>query len=145
MPPSHRAGRRPPRSRPPTPTSSGTTLKHDLVLIGEVGFAPLDSTSSQLLFRCAAAAYERRFLAIASYWPSRSGAGLLPKHSTAVSLLNRLLHHSDVVATDGESYAEGWSNQVRTTLHEALTHHARVGTFFPATSGDTHLAIDTFP
>lgn len=53
----------------------------------------------------------------------------LPKHSTAVSLLNRLLHHNDVVATDGESYAEGWSNQVRTTLHEALTHHARVGTF----------------
>ena len=29
---------------------------------------------------------------------------LLPDHSTAVSLLDRLLHHNNVVATDGESY-----------------------------------------
>jgi hypothetical protein len=28
----------------------------------------------------------------------------LPDHSTAVSLPKRLLHHNNVVATDGESY-----------------------------------------
>ena len=28
----------------------------------------------------------------------------LPEHSTAVSLLDRLLHHNNVVATTGESY-----------------------------------------
>jgi DNA replication protein DnaC len=79
-------------------------LRHDLVICDEVGFAPLDSTGSQLLFRFVAAAYERRSLAIASHWPFEEWGRFLPDHSTAVSLLDRLLHHNNVIATDGESY-----------------------------------------
>ena len=37
-------------------------LRNDLVIIDEVGFAPLDDTGAQLLFRFVAAAYERRAL-----------------------------------------------------------------------------------
>ena len=81
-----------------------TVLRNDLVICDEVGFAPLDSTGSQLLFRFVAAAYERRSLAIASHWPFEEWGRFLPEHSTAVSLLDRLLHHNNVVATDGESY-----------------------------------------
>ncbi|MGI8693327.1 MAG: ATP-binding protein [Geodermatophilaceae bacterium] len=44
-------------------------LRNDVVIVDEVGFAPLDSTGSQLLFRLVAAAYERRSLAIGSHWP----------------------------------------------------------------------------
>ncbi|MGH3524922.1 MAG: ATP-binding protein, partial [Mycobacterium sp.] len=39
-----------------------TLLRNDLILIDEVGFAPLDDTGAQLLFRVVAAAYERRAL-----------------------------------------------------------------------------------
>ena len=81
-----------------------TVLRNDLVIVDEVGFAPLDPTGSQLLFRFVAAAYERRSLAIASHWPFEEWGRFLPEHSTAVSLLDRLLHHNNVVATDGESY-----------------------------------------
>ena len=81
-----------------------TVLRNDLIIVDEVGFAPLDSTGSQLLFRLVAAAYERRSLAIASHWPFEEWGRFLPEHSTAVSLLDRLLHHNNVVATDGESY-----------------------------------------
>ncbi len=81
-----------------------TLLRNDLIVCDEVGFAPLDSTGSQLLFRFVAAAYERRSLAIASHWPFEEWGRFLPDHSTAVSLLDRLLHHNNVVATDGESY-----------------------------------------
>jgi len=42
-------------------------LRHDLLLIDEIGFAPLDPVGTQLLFRLVAAAYERRSLAIASH------------------------------------------------------------------------------
>jgi DNA replication protein DnaC len=66
-----------------------TVLRNDLVILDEVGFAPL---------------YERRSLAIASHWPFEEWGRFLPEHSTAVSLLDRLLHHNNVVATDGESY-----------------------------------------
>ncbi len=79
-------------------------LRNDLIICDEVGFAPLDSTGSQLLFRLVAAAYERRSLAIASHWPFEEWGRFLPEHTTAVSLLDRLLHHNNVVATSGESY-----------------------------------------
>jgi len=81
-----------------------SVLRNDLVIVDEVGFAPLDATGSQLLFRFVAAAYERRSLAVASHWPFEEWGRFLPEHSTAVSLLDRLLHHNNVVATDGESY-----------------------------------------
>ncbi|GAA0950895.1 hypothetical protein GCM10009560_70920 [Nonomuraea longicatena] len=79
-------------------------LRHDLVIIDEVGFAPLDDTGAQLLFRFVAAAYERRALAIGSHWPFDQWGRFLPEHTTAVSLLDRLLHHSVVVVTEGESF-----------------------------------------
>ena len=81
-----------------------TLLRNDLILIDEVGFAPLDDTGAQLLFRMVAAAYERRALGIASHWPFESWGRFLPEHTTAVSLLDRLLHHANVVVTDGDSY-----------------------------------------
>jgi DNA replication protein DnaC len=79
-------------------------LRADLVIVDEVGFAPLDDTGAQLLFRFAAAAYERRALGIGSHWPSGQWGRFLPEHTTAVSLLDRLLHHAVVVATEGESF-----------------------------------------
>jgi len=81
-----------------------TLLRNELIIIDELGFAPLDDTGAQLLFRFIAAAYERRALGIASHWPFESWGRFLPEHTTAVSLLDRLLHHAHVIVTDGESY-----------------------------------------
>lgn len=79
-------------------------LRHDLILVDEVGFAPLDDTGSQLLFRFVAAAYERRSLGLASHWPFEQWGRFLPSETTAASLLDRLLHHGIVVVTSGESW-----------------------------------------
>jgi DNA replication protein DnaC len=79
-------------------------LKADLIIIDEIGFAPLDDNGAQLFFRLVAAAYERRSLGIGSHWPFEDWGRFLPEHTTAVSLLDRLLHHANVVATTGESY-----------------------------------------
>jgi DNA replication protein DnaC len=79
-------------------------LKADLVLVDEIGFAPLDDTGAQLLFRLVAAAYERRSLGIGSHRPFEDWGRFLPEHTTAVSLLDRLLHHAVIVATQGDSY-----------------------------------------
>jgi DNA replication protein DnaC len=55
-----------------------TLLRHDLLLVDEVGFAPLDDTGAQLLFRLVAAAYERRALGLARTGASRTGVGSCP-------------------------------------------------------------------
>jgi len=81
-----------------------SVLRADVVMVDEVGFAPLDDTGAQLLFRFVAAAYERRSLGIASHWPFEQWGRFLPEHTTAVSLLDRLLHHGIVVVTEGESF-----------------------------------------
>ena len=81
-----------------------TLLRHELVLVDEIGFAPLDDTGTQLLFRFVAAAYERRALGVASHWPFEQWGRFLPEHVTATSLLDRLLHHATVVVTEGESF-----------------------------------------
>jgi DNA replication protein DnaC len=44
------------------------------------------------------------FLGIGSYWPFDQWDRFLPEHTTAVSLLDRLLHHAVVVVTEGESF-----------------------------------------
>ena len=78
-----------------------TLLRNDLIICDELGFAPLDDTGAQLLFRFVAAAYERRALGIATHWPFEAWGRFLPEHTTAVSLLDRLLHHANVVVTNG--------------------------------------------
>ena len=79
-------------------------LRADVVLLDELGFAPLDLTGCQLLFRFVAAAYERRSLGVASPWPFEQWGRFLPEPATTVSLLDRLLHHAVTVVTSGESY-----------------------------------------
>jgi DNA replication protein DnaC len=81
-----------------------TVLRNDVVLVDEVGFAPLDDTGTQLLFRFVAAAYERRALGIGSHWPFNDWGRFLPEHTTATSMLDRLLHHAVIIATEGESH-----------------------------------------
>ena len=79
-------------------------LRADLVVIDELGFAPLDLMGGQLLFRFVAAAYERRSLGVASHFPFEAWGHFLPEHTTATSLLDRLVHHAVVVVTEGDSY-----------------------------------------
>ncbi len=81
-----------------------TLLRNDLILVDELGFAPLDDTGAQLLFRFVAAAYERRSLGVASHHSFEDWGRFLPEHTTAVSMLDRLLHHATTVITNGQSY-----------------------------------------
>jgi len=88
-------------------------LRNDVILIDEVGFAPLDETATQLLFRLIAGAYERRSIGLASHWPFEDWGRFLPVPTTAAATLDRLLHHSVVVVTSGESWrlkeARAWA------------------------------------
>ena len=81
-----------------------TLCRNQLLIIDEIGFAPLDHTGCQLLFRLVAAAYEKRSLAIASHSPFENWGRFLPDQPTAVSLLDRLCHHAHIITTTGDSY-----------------------------------------
>ncbi|MEX0698664.1 MAG: IS21-like element helper ATPase IstB [Acidimicrobiia bacterium] len=78
--------------------------RNNLIIIDEIGFAPLDHTGCQLLFRLISAAYEKRSVAIASHSPFEDWGRFLPDQPTAVSLLDRLCHHAHIITTTGQSY-----------------------------------------
>jgi DNA replication protein DnaC len=79
-------------------------LRQDLLIIDEVGFAPLDDTGTHLLFRLVAGAYERRSLAIASHWPFEDWVRFQPEQSTAASILGPPPPPRQIFVTDGNSY-----------------------------------------
>jgi DNA replication protein DnaC len=78
--------------------------RNDLLIVDEIGFAPLDHTGCQLLFRLISAVYERRSIAIGSHSPFETWGRFLPDQPTAVSLLDRLCHHAHIITTTGDSY-----------------------------------------
>jgi DNA replication protein DnaC len=104
-----------------------TLLRNDLVILDELGFAPLDDTGAQLLFRFVAAAYERRALGIGSHHRFENWGRFLPEYTTAVSLLDRLLHPCHTVITDGESYRMREARSRGRTAPAPPEHHARWG------------------
>ena len=77
----------------------GTGKSHVLVALG---IAAVEAGHRVRYFT--AAAYERRSLGIGSHWPFESWGRFLPEHTTAVSMLDRLLHHCHTVVTNGDSY-----------------------------------------
>ena len=116
-------------------------MLRDYVILDELGFAPLDDTGAQLLFRFVAAAYERRSLGVASHWPFEEWGRFLPEHTTAGSMLDRLLHHAHVVVTQGDSY------RMREARSKGGTHRRNLinpkdGGLSLATSEDQNLAVD---
>ena len=95
--------------------------------LDEVGFAPLDDTGAQLLFRFVAAAYERRSLGIASHWPFESWGRFLPEHTTAVSLLDRLLHHATPSSPTASPTACAQARATRRNHANKTTEHQPEG------------------
>jgi len=78
--------------------------RNELIIIDEIGFAPLDHTGCQLLFRLVTAAYEHRSIAIGSHNPFDQWGRFLPDQPIAVSLLDRLCYHAHIITTTGDSY-----------------------------------------
>ena len=81
-----------------------SVLRAELVIVDELGFAPLDLAGSQLLFRFLAAAHGRRSLGVGSHVPFEALGRFLPEHNNDAYLPDRLVHHAVVVVTEGDSY-----------------------------------------
>src|SRR5918912_217754 len=117
---------------------AGTGKSHVLVALG---VAAVEAGHKVRYFT--AADLERRSLGIGSHWPFESWGRFLPEHTTAVSLLDRLLHHCHVVVTDGDSYRMKQARARGGATRNTNRSTARSGDFQLATSGDLNLAVDT--
>ena len=79
-------------------------LRHDFIVIDDLGFTALDRVAADHLFRFIAAAYEQRSVAITTNVEFERWTQFLPDAATATAILDRFLHHCHVIALDGESF-----------------------------------------
>ena len=80
------------------------------------------------MFRFVAAANQRGAVATAGHWRFEEWGGFLPNETAAVSVLDRLLHHSIVVVTDAELFRMREARQrIQRPKAFVTTHGTRKG------------------
>ena len=70
----------------------------------EIGYLSYDNRNADLLFQIVSRRYERRSLVLTtnlsfSDWPT-----IFPNATCATALIDRVIHHADVIAIEGKSY-----------------------------------------
>ncbi len=89
-------------------------LRHDLIVIDDLGFTAIDRVAADHLFRFISAAYEQRSVAITTNVEFERWTQFLPDATSATAILDRFLHHCHVIALDGESFRLREARQVIT-------------------------------
>jgi DNA replication protein DnaC len=79
-------------------------LRHNLIILDEVGYLTLGKSASDHLFQLISRAYENVSLIVTSNLDFSEWGTLFASPSTAAAVLDRLLHHAHVIALRGDSY-----------------------------------------
>ena len=80
-------------------------LKPSLLICDEVGYLPIDKLGADLLFQVISQRYERGSVVVTTNRPFKRWAQIFNNDSTLTSaLLDRLLHHAEVVVIEGPSF-----------------------------------------
>ncbi len=77
-------------------------VRAELVVIDDVGLLPVGTDAAEGLYRIVEAAYERKSVAMSSNLHPSGFDELMPK-TLATATVDRLLHHSHLCQTSGDS------------------------------------------
>jgi DNA replication protein DnaC len=75
-----------------------------LLLIDEVGYLSYDARAADLLFQVVSRRYERKSLVLTTNLPFSDWPTIFPNAATATALIDRLVHHAEILTIEGDSY-----------------------------------------
>jgi len=78
--------------------------KYKVLIIDELGYMPIDQDSANLFFQLIAKRYERNSTIITTNTPFSKWGEIFGSPTLANAVLDRLLHHSQIVSIKGPSY-----------------------------------------
>jgi DNA replication protein DnaC len=76
----------------------------DLLVIDEIGYLSYSNRHADLLFELISRRYESKSTMVTTNKPFAEWATVFPNAACVVSLVDRLVHHAEVIAIEGESY-----------------------------------------
>jgi DNA replication protein DnaC len=86
-----------------------------LLVLDELGYLSYDARAADLLFQVVSRRYEKRSLVLTtnlafSDWPT-----IFPNAGSAIALIDRLIHHAEILTIEGESYRRRTAELTRKT------------------------------
>jgi DNA replication protein DnaC len=75
-----------------------------LLVLDEIGFLAFDNRNADLLFQVVSRRYEKKSLILTTNLAFRDWPTIFPNATCATALIDRVVHHADVIAIEGESY-----------------------------------------
>ena len=78
--------------------------KYKVLIIDEIGYMPIDQDSANLFFQVIAKRYEKHCTIITTNTPFSKWGDIFGSPTLANAVLDRLLHHSQIVSIKGPSY-----------------------------------------
>ena len=79
-------------------------LKNDLIVLDEIGYLPVNPRYTHLFFHFINECYEYRSVVISSNKMPAQWGSYFGNESVAMAILDRLMHHCEIVLLDGDSY-----------------------------------------
>jgi DNA replication protein DnaC len=81
-----------------------TYARPSLLVIDEVGYLSYSNRHADLLFELVSRRYEHRSTVVTTNRPFAEWREVFPNATCVVSLVDRLVHHAEILAIEGESY-----------------------------------------
>jgi len=75
-----------------------------LLVIDEIGYLSYDNRNADLLFQIVSRRYEHKSLVLTTNLPFAEWPSIFPNAACATALIDRVVHHADVIAIEGDSY-----------------------------------------
>jgi DNA replication protein DnaC len=78
--------------------------RYPLIVIDEVGYIPFEPEAANLFFQLVSSRYERASLIVTSNKPFGRWGEVFGDDVVAAAMIDRLVHHAEVIALKGDSY-----------------------------------------
>jgi DNA replication protein DnaC len=78
--------------------------RYPLIVIDEVGYIPFEAEAANLFFQLVSSRYERASLIVTSNKPFGRWGEVFGDDVVAAAMIDRLVHHAEVIALKGDSY-----------------------------------------
>ena len=75
-----------------------------LLVVDEIGYMPFDPQAANLTFSLVSARYERASMIVTSNKPFSAWGEIFGDEVTAVAMIDRLVHHAEILSLKGDSY-----------------------------------------